>query len=356
MVETRGRLDKVTIDDGTLTLEGWAATVGAGRVESFRVTCAGTELTNLEVAMGLPSPDVKAIHPHLDGAGGCRFRVRAGLNGVKPAQARSAVIALTPLTRQEEGRILIHLIEPVLPAPREEDARIVGGGDVLTISNCFLGYFIQLADLQPDAHVLDVGCGFGRMAYTLAHYLVPSARYEGFDIMGQLIEWAQQSISTKFPNFAFRQADIFNKAYNPTGSVKAVDYRFPYENDRFDLIFLTSVFTHMQGADVRHYLDEIRRALRPGGRCLTTCFLLDGESEGLIREGKSTQNLVHPFDDCFSADPKIPEAAIGFKEKLLLGWIAERGLILTHKCYGTWCGRSRALDHQDILVYKKPAA
>ena len=100
--------------------------------------------------------------------------------------------------------------------------------------------------------------------------------------MGQLIEWAQQSISTKFPNFMFRKADIFNKCYNPNGAFKAVDFRFPYEEESFDLIFLTSVFTHMQGAEVRHYLDEIRRALRPGGKCLTTCFLLNGESEGLI--------------------------------------------------------------------------
>ncbi len=356
MVETRGHLDKVTIDDGTLTLEGWAATVGAGSVEGFRVTCAGAELTNLEVAMGLPSPDVKAIHPYLDAADGCRFRVRAGLNGVKPAQARSSVISLTPLARRQEGRILIHLIEPVLPAPREQDAAAVGGGDVLSISNWFLGLFIQLADLKPDAHVLDVGCGFGRMAYTLAHYLAPSARYEGFDIMGQLIEWAQQSISTKFPNFMFRKADIFNKCYNPNGAFKAVDFRFPYEEESFDLIFLTSVFTHMQGAEVRHYLDEIRRALRPGGKCLTTCFLLNGESEGLIRKGESTQNLVHPCDDCFSSNPEVPETAIGFKENLLLGWIDERGLILTHEYYGTWCGRPRGLDYQDILVYKKPAA
>ena len=86
MVETRGNLDSVTIDDGTLTLEGWAATVGAGRVESFRVTCAGSELKNLEVTKGLPSPEIKANLPYLDRAGNCRFRVRAGLNGVKPAQ------------------------------------------------------------------------------------------------------------------------------------------------------------------------------------------------------------------------------------------------------------------------------
>ena len=137
--------------------------------------------------------------------------------------------------------------------------------------------------------------------------------------MGQLIEWAQQSISTKFPNFAFRKADIFNKFYNPDGVFKAVDFRFPYKEESFDLIFLTSVFTHMRGAEVRHYLDEIRRVLRPGGKCLTTCFMLNGESEKLIRKGKSTQNLVHPLDDCFVVLPDVPEASLGFKENLLLG-------------------------------------
>jgi hypothetical protein len=109
--------------------------------------------------MGFPSPDIMASHPYLDGADSCRFRVRAGLNGVKPAQARSLVGSLTPLARRQEGRILIHLIEPVLPAPREKDLRLVGGGDLLAISNWFVGHFIQLADLKPDAHILDVGCG-----------------------------------------------------------------------------------------------------------------------------------------------------------------------------------------------------
>jgi hypothetical protein len=80
------------------------------------------------------------------------------------------------------------------------------------------------------------------------------------------------------------------------------------------------------------------------------------ESEALIREGKRPPNLVNSLVDCSTTNPEVSEAAIGFKEKLLLGWIDERGLILTQKCYGTWCGRPRALDYQDILVYKKPAA
>ena len=63
MVETRGRLDKVTIDDGTLTLDGWAATVGAGSVESFRVTCVDAELPDLEVQWGSPARMSKRAIP-----------------------------------------------------------------------------------------------------------------------------------------------------------------------------------------------------------------------------------------------------------------------------------------------------
>ena len=174
--------------------------------------------------------------------------------------------------------------------------------------------------------------------------------------MGQLIEWAQQSISPRFPNFTFRKADIFNKFYNPNGAFKAVDYRFPYEDDSFDLIFLASVFTHMQGAEVRHYLDEIRRVLRPGGNCLTTCFLVNEETKRLIRKGKSTLNLVYPMDDCFASNREVPEGAIGFKEAPLLSWLIERGFTLSHKRDGSWSGRPRVPDYQDILVYMKPTA
>jgi cyclopropane fatty-acyl-phospholipid synthase-like methyltransferase len=35
----------------------------------------------------------------------------------------------------------------------------------------FLRYFVDLAGLKPDQAVLDVGCGKGRMAVSLTHYL-----------------------------------------------------------------------------------------------------------------------------------------------------------------------------------------
>ena len=94
----------------------------------------------------------------------------------------------------------MHLIEARIPAPSEEDIRLIGGGFVG--NSCeFLSYFIQLAGIDPDSDVLDVGCGFGRMAYMLAHYLKPTAHYEGFDIIEHLIDWAQRSDHAKLPKF-----------------------------------------------------------------------------------------------------------------------------------------------------------
>ena len=63
---------------------------------------------------------------------------------------------------------------------------------------------------------------------------------------------------------------------------------------------------------------------------------------------------MHRLDDCFVAFQESPEASLGFKERLLLKWIADRGFVLKHKLYGFWCGRAGAKEYQDILVYEKP--
>src|SRR5262249_24204952 len=153
---------------------------------------------------------------------------------------------------------------------------------------------------------------------SLVHYLAPTARYEGFDIGAPVIRWAQENITPGFPNFRFQRVDIYNKAYNPGGPVKAAEFRFPYEDESFDFVFSTSLFTHLLTADARHYLEECARVLRPGGHCFHTCLLLDPEAESLIREGRSILNLVHPVEECFTNSPEVPEAATGYREPLFL--------------------------------------
>jgi SAM-dependent methyltransferase len=149
----------------------------------------------------------------------------------------------------------------------------VGNSDFIETGNEFFTYFVDLGQLKPSDKVLDVGCGSGRMARRLTEYLTTGS-YDGIDITKDSIDWANKTYSG-FPNFRFHFSDIFNKYYNPKGTVSAEEYRFPFDDAQFDFVFLTSVFTHMLERDVQNYLSEIRRVLRSGGCAFITCFLLN---------------------------------------------------------------------------------
>ena len=226
-----------------------------------------------------------------------------------------------------------------------------GDGDFKTIGSDFLNYFITLADLKPNHRVLDVGCGIGRMAVPLTAYLNNDGRYKGFDIVPRGIKWCQKAISTRFPNFEFKLADIYNNQYNPRGKYTASEYVFPYNNNSFDFVFLTSVFTHMLPNDMNNYLEEIARVLKEDGRCLITFFLINEESSAMIHEGRSQRTFKYDFGDFLSIDKEVPEYAIAYHEHVIRGIFAKNYLKITEPIhYGSWCGRNNYLSYQDIII------
>lgn len=232
----------------------------------------------------------------------------------------------------------------------------VGGGDFDLVGAHFLDYFQRLGGLQPDADVLDIGCGVGRMALPLTGYLSPQGSYNGFDIVRPGIVWCQRRITPRFPHFQFTHADVYNAEYNPGGRFRAGEYRFPYLNAEFDFVFLTSVFTHMLPADVQHYLREIRRVLRPGGRCLATFFLLNPTQRVLMRGPHSLFNFRYAGPGYFTTTPERPEAAVAYDEASLWAMIAAAGLRVREPVhYGSWCGQAGAVEGQDILILERPA-
>lgn len=165
-----------------------------------------------------------------------------------------------------------------------------------------LQYFRDLCALKPNEDVLDVGCGCGQMAAQLTKYLDQRGRYEGFDIVSTMIEWCRKNISSQYPNSHFQLADVFNKHCNPKGKYKASQYKFPYESESFDFVFLKSVFTHMLPQDMEIYLFEIARVLKKDGRCLVTCYLLNKESLKCIEAKLSTQDFKYVFKDYRTVD------------------------------------------------------
>jgi len=229
-----------------------------------------------------------------------------------------------------------------LVPPRRLD--FTGHSDFVETGDEFLRHFTELGGLKPTDAVLDVGCGIGRMARPLAGFLTEEGSYDGFDVNREGIGWCRRHYA-RHGNFRFRVADLYNRRYNPHGSHSAADYRFPFDDASFDFVIATSVLTHLLESEADHYLDEIKRVLRPEGRALVTFFLLNDESRRLIAEGKTSLGFLDPHDHVSVVDVDVPEEAVAYDER----WVRER-LEPVQVRYGSWCGREEFTSFQDIVV------
>jgi len=168
------------------------------------------------------------------------------------------------------------------------------------------------------------------------------------------VRWCQRRISSRFPNFHFQVADIYNPAYNPRGRYKAREYVFPYGDNAFDFVFATSVFTHMLPQDMERYLTEIVRVLKPGGRCLVTFFLLSPQSLELIAKKQSTLDFAYGLEGYRTISREVPESAVAYDEEYVRSLVAQLGAEINAPVhYGFWCGRDKFLSKQDIIVAHK---
>lgn len=230
---------------------------------------------------------------------------------------------------------------PTLRYVGDRDFHFVGSSNVRNIRK-----FCAL----DGKKVLEIGCGSGRNALAMTAFDVD---YVGFDIHAPFISWCEKHVTRQFPNFRFRHADVQNGQYNPRGKISSGNYLFPFENESFDLVILTSVFTHMLENDVMHYFDEIARLLARGGKLYATFFLLNEVSNRMIEERRSNL-FLHPYDGerVKVAAHHIPELAVGYDEALITDSLRKRGLDLKVS-YGAWCGRSEYFDYQDVIFAEK---
>jgi SAM-dependent methyltransferase len=215
-----------------------------------------------------------------------------------------------------------------------------------TTNEQYLAFFTA-AGLRPENAVLDIGCGIGVMAARLARFLT-TGRYEGFDIVKVGTDWAAAHISSKYPNFRFTHADVFNRHYNPLSEMKGEAFTFPYGSNQFDFAFAKSVFTHMTPPAVQQYLRETARVVKRGGTAVFTAFLMNRESIDLIESGKSSLALSSAGEH-WILDPEFPETAIGLPEEDFVSWCKAAGFQVKQIAYGSWCGRTRYLSYQDIV-------
>jgi SAM-dependent methyltransferase len=231
----------------------------------------------------------------------------------------------------------------------------IGSGDFVKTGTEILNQLKELAGLRPGHRVLDVGCGIGRVAVPLTGYLDQHGSYEGFDIVEPAIRWCRERITSRHPGFRFTHIDLRNDLYNLGTRAKAKDFVFPYGNGEFDLVFLTSVFTHMLPDDVTNYLFQIGRVLKPGGRCFATFFLMNPEARELTENGTGFR-FNNRRDHHYLFHSRVREANVAYEEEWLFSELIEpAGLGIEQVRYGYWPGRPKSTlnNFQDILILRK---
>lgn len=233
--------------------------------------------------------------------------------------------------------------------PDSDLAAYVGSGTAENFKQIGLKAVHQLETLggmRPTDHVLEVGCGIGRIAIPLIGFLTGGS-YQGFDIVRHGIEWCQKAITSKHAHFQFQWVDLYNKTYNPAGKHQAADHRFPYPDQTFDFTFLTSVFTHMLPFDLQHYLGEIHRTLKKDGTCFFTAFLINEDAR---RRLPSSKRPFHKVGDYWSLNPASHEDGIGYDQAMLESWVRSRGFAISALHYSHWWATGIG---QDVMVLKK---
>lgn len=155
--------------------------------------------------------------------------------------------------------------------------RFVGSGDFRAVGDHLLGLTKTRGSIHGDSRVLDIGCGSGRLALPLTRFLL-RGEYQGFDVVASAVRWCQRHISRENPQFQFTHVSLRNSDYSARGAPASL-FAFPYDDVYFDCVVAFSVFTHLQFDEICNYLRESHRVLKPGGRLVATCFLLNDQSK-----------------------------------------------------------------------------
>jgi len=213
--------------------------------------------------------------------------------------------------------------------------------------NWFLEDLLRLRLLDHGTRVLEIGCGCGRIARPLATDGRPRGLricYAGMDVDPACVSWCQRNITPLNDLFAFYHADCYNPSYNSRGAGSADSYLFPHPASSFDLILLTSVFTHLLEGELRHYLAEVSRLLAPGGVAYATFFLYGSLSDAVA--GAERHRLRFPFARGHHAVNRedYPTNAVAYEEGFVRRVASSFGLsVLEPARYGV----------QDILLSTK---
>jgi SAM-dependent methyltransferase len=242
------------------------------------------------------------------------------------------------------------------PLPPQEFMDAVAGASTTAEMHIAVGKHIhdlvvKHCHIRENNLILDIGSGCGRAASQFMGEV--SGEYHGFDVMRPMVEWCRVNISSRDGKFYFHHADLSNTLYRG-GCGDAANYIFPFANNTFDVVFATSVFTHLVPASANQYAREIYRVLRPGARALLTFFLINDEWRRKISGGSTTViQFPHQCDGYRTNSIDNPEAVLAYEQDDAIRILKSAGLRIEEISLGIWSENADGWSGQDVMLVTK---
>jgi SAM-dependent methyltransferase len=146
---------------------------------------------------------------------------------------------------------------------------------------------LRVDDLSGTS-ILDIGCG---VKFTQVFYgrRIAVKRYHGVDVDSDMIEFLSSNV--KDAKFSYKHIDVYNARYHTAGTPLSAEVDIGVRGEKFDLICLFSVFTHLAPPDFRAMLELARKHISLTGTFIFTAFIDETIPES-FKDSDPTQPLL----------------------------------------------------------------
>ena len=197
-------------------------------------------------------------------------------------------------------------------------------------------YFMAEGAVNFQSTIVDIGCGFGRYAHHLRDFRYQdttfTGKYIGVDIDVEMLERCRRHFDA--PRFEFLLSPHASKSYNRPGESSST-YAIPVADQSADFVFSRSLFTHLLEPELRNYLEESFRIMKPGATMAMSIFCLDYPPP--TYGGRHT--FSHKIGNAAVESLAVPEAAVAYTESFIVNLTREIGFSqveITGKDFSVW--------------------
>jgi len=184
----------------------------------------------------------------------------------------------------------------------------------LNAAKNFWLYVFSVYQISLDSKIVDLGCGCGRYAHHMRDYWAAgsffSGEYVGVDIDSDMIGWCGKHFDNRF---RFHLSTDPSSSYN-RDVLKSEIYKIPEPDSAFDIVFSASLFTHLLEEQLKNYLRETYRLLKPGGIGHHSFFFVDFKP---ITYG-SRHTFTYRVGNAYVESLYQPEAAVAYESVYIL--------------------------------------